>query len=412
MTRAETYDDLARVERLLDEYAKIEALDPAKLPAIRGQLWDLLVTSELVHDLGVETMPDPDDFAGMVAHIDGYLCALKDAQIRGGLHVLGRAPAGRDLVDTVLAICRQPQGTVPSLRATVAAELGIDPASGVTRQIDRLEASAGLGSRPWPRGWDPSAADDPDAALGRRDAGAEPAAHVRRDRQPARGPRGGHARRPSGAPTRAAPTSCRPVGTSTVDPQACPAGDATASPTGSWTPPGRDRHVSPAPWGWSCGGRPTCAPRATTWPRSCAAGRAPALGRRSGRAPGPGAGAAERARQAPGRRDRADLGVLSRRLPRRDRPARRRRDPGRRPRRAGGRQPGPRCGAGRRLRLRPGPAPTARASTRRSRAGPGAAGPTSRRSTWPGPATRTGAVWPAWSHPTRFVGGSPPSRWP
>ena len=54
MTRAETYDELARVERLLDEHAKIESLDPSKLPAIRGQLWDLLVTSELARDLGVE----------------------------------------------------------------------------------------------------------------------------------------------------------------------------------------------------------------------------------------------------------------------------------------------------------------------------------------------------------------------
>ncbi|MGH9192158.1 MAG: cobaltochelatase subunit CobN, partial [Acidimicrobiales bacterium] len=161
MTRAETYDDLARVERLLDEYAKIEALDPAKLPAIRGQLWDLLVTSELARDLGVEAMPGPDDFAGMVGHVDGYLCALKDAQIRGGLHVLGQPPAGEFLVDTVLAICRQPQGTVPSLRATVAAELGIDPASTVTREIDRLEAAcrarvAALAAA----GWDQAAAGD------------------------------------------------------------------------------------------------------------------------------------------------------------------------------------------------------------------------------------------------------------
>jgi len=139
MTRAETYDDLARVERLLDEYAKIEALDPAKLPAIRGQLWDLLVTSELARDLGVAEMPDPGDFAGMVGHIDGYLCSLKDAQIRGGLHVLGAAPAGDALVDTVLAICRQPQGAVPSLRATVAGELGVDLDDAGTAAVDRVE---------------------------------------------------------------------------------------------------------------------------------------------------------------------------------------------------------------------------------------------------------------------------------
>jgi cobaltochelatase CobN len=139
MTRAETYDDLARVERLLDEYAKVESLDPAKLPAIQGQLWDLLVTSDLARDLGVDAMPDPDDFAGMVGHIDGYLCALKDAQIRGGLHVLGLPPEGDVLVEATLAISRQAQGAVPALRATVAAELGIDPYSTVTREVDRLE---------------------------------------------------------------------------------------------------------------------------------------------------------------------------------------------------------------------------------------------------------------------------------
>jgi cobaltochelatase CobN len=226
MTRAETYDDLARVERLLDEYAKIEALDPAKLPAIRGQLWDLLVTSELVHDLGVETMPDPDDFAGMVAHIDGYLCALKDAQIRGGLHVLGRAPAGRDLVDTVLAICRQPQGTVPSLRATVAAELGIDPASGVTRQIDRLEAECrsrveALAAR----GWDTSAAAD-DPTL--RWVAATLVPNLRRTSDEIAnllaGLAGGHVPAgPSGAPTRGG-AHVLPTGRNfySVDPQAVP----------------------------------------------------------------------------------------------------------------------------------------------------------------------------------------------
>ena len=33
--------------------------------------------------------PDGDAFDDLVNHVDGYLCELKDAQIRGGLHVLG-----------------------------------------------------------------------------------------------------------------------------------------------------------------------------------------------------------------------------------------------------------------------------------------------------------------------------------
>src|SRR5207249_11685317 len=43
MTRADTYDELARLESLLDEHAAVAALDPAKLPAIRPQVRDLPV---------------------------------------------------------------------------------------------------------------------------------------------------------------------------------------------------------------------------------------------------------------------------------------------------------------------------------------------------------------------------------
>ena len=154
MTRAETYDDTARLETLLDAYAQIEALDPGKLPAIQGEVWDLLVTSDLAQDLGVAEMPDPDDFGAMIGHVDGYLCALKDAQIRGGLHVFGEAPTGGLLVDTVLAITRQPQGEVPALRGTVAAAKGIDVATAGTRALDDVEAECrrlveGLAAADW-----------------------------------------------------------------------------------------------------------------------------------------------------------------------------------------------------------------------------------------------------------------------
>src|SRR5213076_3560460 len=43
MVRAETYDELARLETLMDTYAQVASLDPSKLPAIRAQVWDLLV---------------------------------------------------------------------------------------------------------------------------------------------------------------------------------------------------------------------------------------------------------------------------------------------------------------------------------------------------------------------------------
>ena len=142
MTRADTYDDLARLEQVLDTYAQVQAMDPDKLPALRGRLWDLLVQAEIHRDLELgDAPPDEGAFDDLLLHVDGYLCALKDAQIRGGLHVLGQPPAGGALVDTVLSITRLPQAGLPSLRATVAAELGIDLGDGSRTEIDRVDAA-------------------------------------------------------------------------------------------------------------------------------------------------------------------------------------------------------------------------------------------------------------------------------
>ncbi|MGH9076678.1 MAG: cobaltochelatase subunit CobN, partial [Acidimicrobiales bacterium] len=159
MTRAETYDELARLEQLLDAYAEVQAMDPAKLPELRRQVWALLVEAEIHRDLGMEGQPKDDEFDDVVRHVDGYLCALKDAQIRGGLHVLGRPPDGDALVDMVLAITRLPQAGVPSLRATVAAGLGVDLGAGRRAEVDAVEARCRqLVEALAERGWDPGTA--------------------------------------------------------------------------------------------------------------------------------------------------------------------------------------------------------------------------------------------------------------
>ncbi|MEM7338809.1 MAG: cobaltochelatase subunit CobN [Actinomycetota bacterium] len=163
LTRADTYDDVARLEQLLDSYAQMEAMDPAKLPAIRTQVWELLVATEIHRDLDLgDAAPTDDDFDDMVLHVDGYLCALKDAQIRGGLHVLGRGPEGEQLVDTALAVTRLPQASVPALRATVAHEMGVDLQAGVRGEIDQVEAACRARVEALAAsGWDATTTADP-----------------------------------------------------------------------------------------------------------------------------------------------------------------------------------------------------------------------------------------------------------
>jgi cobaltochelatase CobN len=124
MMRAETYDELAQLEQLLDDYAQVETLDPSKLPAITGQIWELLQQASLDSDLGISEKPD--DFSELVTQLDGYLCEIKDLQVRDGLHVLGMPPSGEQRLGLLAAILRLGQGSVRGLREAIATSYGLD----------------------------------------------------------------------------------------------------------------------------------------------------------------------------------------------------------------------------------------------------------------------------------------------
>ncbi|MGW7679741.1 cobaltochelatase subunit CobN [Kribbella sp. NPDC054772] len=133
MARAETYGDMAKLEYLLDEYATVQALDPDKVPTLRAQIWTLIQAAQLHHDLHTDEKPEDDDFDEFVLHLDGYLCEIKDVQIRDGLHVLGGAPDGEARVNLVLAVLRARQlwggsYSIPGLRAALGETFGVDEA--------------------------------------------------------------------------------------------------------------------------------------------------------------------------------------------------------------------------------------------------------------------------------------------
>jgi cobaltochelatase CobN len=197
MTRAETYDDLAKLEQLLDEYYQVETLDPSKLPAIRVMIWETLRNAELHRDLGVEEQPE--EFSDFLTHVDGYLCEIKDLPIRGGLHILGQTPDGESLRHLLASILRLGAGEVPGLRRAAGAAFGLDemvlaenggtkveappglverfPGTVVTASdlLDRLEeAQQALLSRMEESGWDAdSARAECEKTLGVADAGVE-----------------------------------------------------------------------------------------------------------------------------------------------------------------------------------------------------------------------------------------------
>ena len=131
MARADTYGEMAKLEQLLDEYATVQAMDPAKLPALRTRIWEVVQAAQLHHDLHVDGQPGEQDFDDFVLHIDGYLCEVKDVQIRDGLHILGGVPEGEAQVNLVLSILRASQvwggrKALPGLRGALAEWAGLD----------------------------------------------------------------------------------------------------------------------------------------------------------------------------------------------------------------------------------------------------------------------------------------------
>lgn len=104
MTRADLYDDLARIEQLIEEWTYIQNVDPDKLPIIQKQIWDLCETNHINSNLNVTQFPQ--DFKAYRQAINGFLCEIGNTQIRGGLHVLGQIPTGTQLTDLFVSLAR------------------------------------------------------------------------------------------------------------------------------------------------------------------------------------------------------------------------------------------------------------------------------------------------------------------
>ncbi|MCX6490901.1 MAG: cobaltochelatase subunit CobN, partial [Rhodococcus sp.] len=131
-------------------------------PAIRQQIWTLMTAAQMHKDLGLDERPDEEVFDDMLLHVDGWLCEIKDVQIRDGLHILGQEPVGDAEVELVLAMLRARQmwggeQTVPGLREALG--LSEDGEEERTR-VDSIEAVAhGLVAAMQATQWNPAEAE-------------------------------------------------------------------------------------------------------------------------------------------------------------------------------------------------------------------------------------------------------------
>ncbi|WP_431023705.1 cobaltochelatase subunit CobN [Halomonas sp. H5] len=144
LARAELYGAMAELEALTDEYYQALGMDPRRETLLRerilAHLRDTGIDRELAQG-GDGTEGDTDN-ERLLNELDTYLCDIKEAQIRHGLHVLGSLPPRDKRAGTLVAILRLPRGESPAQRGllhNLAADLGLPP------DFDPLAA----GAEPW-----------------------------------------------------------------------------------------------------------------------------------------------------------------------------------------------------------------------------------------------------------------------
>ncbi|MCC8397541.1 cobaltochelatase subunit CobN [Paraburkholderia sp. MMS20-SJTR3] len=130
LTRAENYGPLQDLERQVDEYYEALMVDPRRAKLLRRTILATIVEHRLHEELSLAAPNGQDDEDVLLTRVDAWLCELKEAQIRDGLHTFGQSPRGVQRRDTLLALGRFPvgdgQGRHAGLIDALARDLRID----------------------------------------------------------------------------------------------------------------------------------------------------------------------------------------------------------------------------------------------------------------------------------------------
>ncbi|MCS5698734.1 cobaltochelatase subunit CobN [Cyanobium sp. FGCU-52] len=123
--RAGLHGELLELESLLDEYWQASELGGERAAPLARRLHERLAALDLPAASGGAV----DQDAAVEARIeaaDGYLCELKEAQIRLGLHQYGTLPPPERLAELLLCLARAPQEGQPGLTQALARDLELD----------------------------------------------------------------------------------------------------------------------------------------------------------------------------------------------------------------------------------------------------------------------------------------------
>lgn len=135
MVPGELYGDLEAIERLLEDYKRFKAVEPAKAHTIAHMLAEKVKGLQLLGEV------DHDNVEAKVDEIHDALAVLKGTRIPKGMHVFGKLPEGEALAEFVYAIVRY-ENTPEALRGLTARVLPRKTGEADDAYRERVDAAA------------------------------------------------------------------------------------------------------------------------------------------------------------------------------------------------------------------------------------------------------------------------------
>jgi len=154
MMRAEGYGDLAQLDSILQEFLRAkQGGETQKADELAGEIREIVVSKNLTNDLRLAANAGKKEIAEHAERLYDYICEVRDAIIKDGLHIFGLPPVDNRFPEMIYALTRLENGSIPSLRESVAGAMSLslrelmDNPSGFSREhgltngalIDRID---------------------------------------------------------------------------------------------------------------------------------------------------------------------------------------------------------------------------------------------------------------------------------
>ena len=145
LARAGLYGGLAELEALLDEYYESRMLSSKRVDIIKTKIIECFAKNKIRISKNTVISNIESGFEEIVSKAESYLCEIKDTQIRNGLHIFGKEPSSKNLLELLLSICRAPSSNYVGLTQWISKSFGLDfdpwsqyPDEGITKKDMKL----------------------------------------------------------------------------------------------------------------------------------------------------------------------------------------------------------------------------------------------------------------------------------